>query len=301
MKIDKIVGILSVLLQREKVTVHELAELYEVSDRTVYRYIDTLGMAGIPIYSKRGNGGGIFIMEGYKIDKTLLSSKEMHAVLDGLRSLDSVSNTNYYSRLMEKFSAGSSMSAENKNIIIDLSGWDKSAVADKIEIIKNAIENKEKISFEYHSPNGGSSRIIEPYDLIYQWSSWYVRGFCKDKQDYRMFKLTRMTDLKNIGEKFEEREIPAYVPDKLRHTKGEITAVVRFDDSVKWRIIDEFGIDFINYNKNGEIEVTFTWSDVPSFFRYILTFGDNAEIISPQEYREQFAGLLKNISKKYEI
>lgn len=301
MKIDRLVGILSVLLQREKVTVRELAELYEVSERTVYRDIDTLGMAGIPIFSERGNGGGISIMERYKIDRTLLSSKEMHAVLDGLRSLDSVSNTNYYSRLMEKFSAGSSMSAENKNIIIDLSGWDKSAVADKIEIIKNAIENKEKISFEYHSPNGGSSRIIEPYDLIYQWSSWYVRGFCKDKQDYRMFKLTRMTDLKNTGEKCEEREIPAYVPDKLLHTDGEITAVVRFDNSVKWRIIDEFGVDFLKYNAKGEIEVTFTWSDVPSFFRYILTFGDNAEIISPQEYREQFAGLLKNISKKYEI
>ena len=301
MKIDKLVGILSILLQKEKVTVHELAELYEVSDRTIYRYIDTLGMAGIPIFSKRGNGGGFSIMEGYKIDRTLLSSKEMRAVLDGLRSLDSVSNTNYYSRLMEKFSIGSSMSVTNENIIIDLSGWDKSAVADKIEIIKTAIENKDKISFEYHSPNGDSSRVIEPYHIIYQWSGWYVWGFCTDKQDYRMFKLTRMTDLKNTGEKCEKREIPAYVPDKLLHTDGEITAVVRFDDSVKWRLIDEFGIDFIKYNKNDEIEVTFTWSDVPSFFRYILTFGDNAEIISPQEYREQFAGLLKNISKKYEI
>ncbi len=301
MKIDKLVGILSILLQKEKVTVHELAELYEVSDRTIYRYIDTLGMAGIPIFSKRGNGGGFSIMEGYKIDRTLLSSKEMRAVLDGLRSLDSVSNTNYYSRLMEKFSIGSSMSVTNENIIIDLSGWDKSAVADKIEIIKTAIENKDKISFEYHSPNGDSSRVIEPYHIIYQWSGWYVWGFCTDKQDYRMFKLTRMTDLKNTGEKCEKREIPAYVPDKLLHTDGEITAVVRFDDSVKWRLIDEFGIDFIKYNKNDEIEVTFTWSDVPSFFRYILTFGDNAEIISPTEYREQFAELLKKISKKYEI
>ena len=158
MKIDRLVGILSILLQREKVTVRELAELYEVSERTVYRDIDALGMAGIPIASERGNGGGVYIMEKYKIDRTLLSTKEMHAVLDGLRSLDSVSNTNYYSRLMEKFSAGSSMSAASKNIIIDLSGWDKSAVAEKIEIIKNAIENKEKISFGYHSPSRRRSR-----------------------------------------------------------------------------------------------------------------------------------------------
>ncbi len=301
MKIDRLVGILSILIQKEKVTVHELAELYEVSERTVYRDIDTLGMAGIPIVSERGNGGGISIMERYKIDRTLLSSKEMHAVLDGLRSLDSVSNTNNYSRLMEKLSAGSSACIPSGNMIIDLSSWDKSAVAEKIEIIKNAIENKEKISFEYHSPNGDSSRIIEPYHLIYQWSSWYVWGFCTDKKDHRMFKLTRMTDLKSIGEKCAEREIPAYVPDKLLHTKGEITASVRFDDTVKWRLIDEFGIDFIKYNENREIEVTFTWSDVPSFFRYILTFGDDAEIISPKEYRELFAELLKNISKKYEI
>lgn len=302
MKIDRLVAILTLLLQKDKVTASYLADKFEVSERTILRDIDTLNNAGIPIITIQGSGGGITIADNYKIDKTLLSSEELRSIISGLRGLDSVSGTNQYKLLMEKLSADTSNTLNIDNhIIIDLSMWDKSVFSDKINLIKNAVENRVKISFRYFSPNGESKRVVEPYHIIFQWSSWYVWGYCADRKDYRMFKLSRMTELECTNEHCEERTVPEYTCDKLRHTKGEIKSTVRFDDSVKWRIIDEFGADFLKYNQNGEIEVTFTWSDVPSFYRYILTFGDMAEIISPPEYRREFSELLKKIQKNYQI
>ncbi len=302
MKLDRLIGILSVLLQKEKMTAAQLAEKFEVSCRTIYRDIDDLCKAGIPIAAAQGKGGGVSIMENFKIDRTLLSDDDLKSILAGLQSLDSVSGTSRYRQLMEKLSVDQSVSFHaDSHIIIDLSGWDKSAVSDKIGLIKTAIENKEKIQFLYYAPNGNSERTIEPYHLIFQWSSWYVWGYCTDRQDYRMFKLTRLSDLKRTGEKRSERDVPKYICDKLLHTKGEIEAVVRFDKSVKWRIIDEFGHGLAEYDEDGSIRLKFTWSDVPSFYQYILSFGDKAEIISPMEYRREFGELLKRISDQYKI
>ena len=302
MKIDRLIGILSILLQRDKVTSQELAEKFEVSRRTILRDIESINMGGIPIVSEQGQGGGISIMDGYKIDRTLLSSGDMQAILSGLRSLDSVSGTNRYRQLMEKLSADDMTSVNVDNhIIIDLSSWDKSAIADKIELIKQAIEQRHLVTFRYFSSSGESKRRIEPYHLIFQWSAWYVWGYCTERQDYRMFKLTRMTELAITDDRCEDRVIPEYTSDKLRHTRGEIKATVKFDISVKWRIIDEFGVDFLKYNDSGDLVMDFTWSDKHSFFNYIMTFGDSAEIVSPQEYRQELAELAKNIYSKHDI
>jgi predicted DNA-binding transcriptional regulator YafY len=299
MKIERLIGILSILLQQDKITASELAEKFEVSVRTILRDIDEIARAGIPIVTSQGQGGGISIMDGYKIDRTLLSSAEMTAIFAGLKSLDSVSGTNRYRQLMDKLSVSDTVNADN-HIIIDLSMWDKNAVAEKIELIKSAIEQNRIITYKYYSPQCIEQRSIEPYRLIFQWSSWYVWGFCTKRQDYRMFKLTRMTELKCTDEAFVKREIPEYSCDKLRHTRGEITAEVKFDKSVKWRIIDEFGRENFNEDAEGNIILNFTWADKQSLFSYILGFRECAEIISPAEYREEFLELLKKIYDKYQ-
>lgn len=301
MKIDRVIGILSILLQREKVTASELAEEFEVSRRTIIRDIEEIGKAGIPIVTLQGQGGGISIMEGFRLDRTLLSNDDMKAILAGLKSLDSVSGTKRYRQLMSKLSADDPDTINMGNqIIIDLSSWDKAAVSEKIELIRKAIDSRLKIRFTYFSPTGESGREIEPYHLIFQWASWYVWGYCCLRDDYRMFKLTRLTDLECTGEPCELREVHEYTCDKLRHTKGEIEVTARFDKSLKWRIIDEFGTELPQFDDNGDILLTFTWSDIPSFYNYILSFGDKAEILSPEKYRSGFHELIKNISEKYE-
>lgn len=302
MKIDRLIGILSILLQKDKITSQELANKFEVSRRTILRDVDALNMAGIPIISEQGQGGGISIMEGYKVDRTVLSSEDMKAILTGLQSLDSISGTNRYRQLMEKISVDDSASANVDNhIIIDLSNWDKSKVSDKIELIKAAMEQDVKISFHYFSQNSESWRMIEPYHLVFQWSDWYVWGYCMQRKDFRMFKLMRITELALTDEKISDRIVPEYICKKLWDNTGGVEAVVKFDASVKWRIIDEFGADFLKYNENGDIIVTITWSNIPALYQYVLSFGDKAEIITPMEYRQNFAKFLKKMLDKYEM
>lgn len=300
MKIDRLVGILSILLQKDKTTSAELSEKFEVSRRTIVRDIETLCSAGIPIVTEQGKGGGISIMDGYKIDKTLLSNEDMKAIFSGLKGLDSVSGSSRYRQLMDKLSVESSEATViNDHIIIDLAAWDKSAVSGKIDLIRTAIENSEKISFRYYAPSGESFRVIEPYHVIFQWSSWYVWGFCTTRQDYRLFKLSRLCELKNTGEKREQREVPPYKSERLWNLDGQITATVRFDESVKWRVLDEYGMEIPKFNEDGSSEITHTWSNKQSFFGFVLSFGDKAEIISPPELRKEFAEIVKKILNKY--
>lgn len=302
MKIDRLIGILSVLLQKDRVTAAELAEKFEVSRRTIVRDIEDLCKAGIPVAASQGRGGGISVMEGFRIDRTLLSEEDMRAILTGLQSLDSVSESKRYRRIMDKLDAKNTAEAVSagNSIIVDLSSWDKSAVSPKLERVRDAIESRRKLGFMYYSPERTERREIEPYRLVFQWSSWYVWGFCTKRNDYRMFKLTRMTDLA-VGEEFVPRDIPAYSCDKLRHAKGGTAVKVRFDSSVRWRLVDEFGAENLPSadDEDGSITMDFTWSDVPSFFSYIAGFREAAEIIAPEEYRREFSELLENMLKKY--
>ncbi len=296
MKIDRLIGILSILLQRERVTASELAEEFEVARRTIDRDVEDLNKAGIPVAAQRGKGGGLYIMDGYTLDKTLLNRTEMLAILTGLKSLDSVEGTNKYRQLMNKLSSDGGK--ETDSMIIDLSMWSKDAIAPKIELMRTAIEKCETVRFEYISPEGTTKREIEPYRLVYQWSSWYVWGWCRTREDYRMFRLSRITDVSATGNIFESRVIPEYSCDKLRHTKGGLSVTVRFDKSVKWRLADDFGAENITEDTD-ELTHTFNWSDTSSLFSYILTFGDKAEIVSPKKLRQEFVEFAEKILKIY--
>lgn len=300
MKLNRLIGIISILLQKDKTTIAELAEKFEVSYRTVIRDIEAINMAGIPIASERGKGGGVYIMSSYKIDRTVLSSEEMQFILTGLQSLDSVSGTNRYKQLMDKLSADSAgIIKSGDTVIIDLAGWDKTGLSKKIEMIKAAMENNETISFRYCAPNGSTEREIEPYHLIFQWSGWYVWGYCLLREDYRMFRLSRLTDLKNTDTKREKRQVPEYVSDKFYHSPDEIEATVKFHNSVKWRLADDYENIDMNINEHGDITLNLTWSDTESFYRYIASFEDKAEIIAPEEYRKEFKSIIKKMYDKY--
>ncbi|MBR4781090.1 MAG: YafY family transcriptional regulator, partial [Lachnospiraceae bacterium] len=212
MKIDRLIGILSILLQKEMTTAPELAEHFEVSRRTINRDIEALCQAGIPIKTSQGAGGGISIMSGYRMDRTLLTSRDMQMILAGLRSLDSVSGSGYYGQLMEKIQAGSSEFISGRDsILIDLSSWYKTTLAPKISTIQDAIENRHLLTFDYFAPSGETKRTIEPYYILFKWTSWYVYGWCLTRKDYRLFKLNRMDNVLMSDKGFECRNVP--LPD----------------------------------------------------------------------------------------
>lgn len=300
MKIDRLIGILSVLLQKEKTTAPELAEMFEVSKRTINRDIEDLCKAGIPIRTSQGTGGGISIMDGYRMDRTILTSKDMQMILAGLRSLDSVSGSSYYGQLMEKIQAGSSEFITGRDsILIDLSSWYRDSLAPKIETIQDAIGDRHLIKFRYYAPSGESERTVEPYYLVFRWSSWYLWGWCLKRKDFRLFKLNRMDKVRGTDKVFECRA--ASVPD-LSNEKifpGEIKVKALFDADQKWRLVEEFGPSCFTENDDGRLLFTADYTDIDNLITWIMTFGDKAEVLEPQEARKKIALMVQKMTKIY--
>lgn len=300
MKIDRLIGILSILLQQDKVTAPYLAEKFEVSRRTIMRDIEHLCKAGIPLVTTQGQQGGISIMEGYTIERTLFTSKEMQSILVGLKGLDSVAGTNQYQQLMDKLSIkGNHILASNYNIQIDLSSWHKSSLAPKIDRIQAAIEESLEIEFYYYAPNGESKRIIEPYILIFQWSSWYIYGYCKKRRDYRLFKLNRMQQIQITKEKFLPRPVPPLDFSSDRIFPTSIEAKAAFLPEAKWQLIENYGMDSFTTKEDGRLYMESGFTDKENLFYWLLSFGNQVELIEPKELREEFATFLKKIQKIY--
>ena len=300
MKIDRLIGILSVLLQEEKVTAPELAERFEVSRRTINRDIDDLLYAGIPIRTSQGTGGGISIAEGYKVDRTILTSKDMQMILAGLRSLDSVSGSSYYGQLMEKIQAGSSeLITGRDSILIDLSSWYKDTLAPKISTIQDAIENRHLLEFYYYAPSGESKRTIEPYYIVFKWTSWYVYGWCRKRKDYRLFKLNRMDKVKETDKDFPCRNAP--VPDLSSELKFPRNIILKalFAPDMKWRLVEEFGPGCYEEQDDGRLLLIRDYADMDNLTMWMLTFGDKAEVLEPQELRNNLKTMAGSMIKMY--
>ena len=300
MKTDRLIGILSVLLQEEKTTAPELARRFEVSRRTISRDIEALCKAGIPVQTTQGSGGGIRIMDGYRFDRTVLTSRDMQMILAGLRSLDSVSGSRYYSQLMEKLQSGSSAFISGRDsILIDLSSWYRSSLAPKIEVIQNAIENRNLLKFRYYAPSGESIRTIEPYDLVFRWSSWYVWGWCTTREDFRLFKLNRMDGIEETGRRFDGRNVP--MPD-LSNEKifpGGIQVKALFAPDMKWRLVEEFGPHCFTEADDGRLLFSADYTDMDNLISWLLTFGPKAEVLEPAEVRDRIRQIAAEMEETY--
>ena len=300
MKIDRLIGILSVLLQQDMVTAPCLAERFEVSRRTINRDIEDLCRAGIPIVTMPGAGGGISIMENYKVDRTVFTTREMQDILAGLRSLDSVSGTNQYGLLMEKLAAGGSdFVAGNQSVLIDLSSWYKADLAPKIEIIRAAIDGRQELEFLYFSPKKEGRRRIESYYLIFRWSSWYVWGWCTSCRDFRLFKLNRMAELKLSGAGFEPRKVPLPDLKNERIFPGGIRVKAVFEPECKWRLVEEFGLDCFEEQEDGKLLFHADYTDQDNLISWLLTFGDRAELLEPENIRKELRELIEAMRKRY--
>lgn len=301
MKIDRLIGILSILLQKESVTAPDLAERFEVSRRTISRDIESLCRAGIPIVTKQGVNGGISIMENYRVDRVLLKNSEMQDILAGLRSLDSIHGTKHYGQLMEKLSAGSSdFMTGDQSILIDLSSWYKDSLAPKIALIRSAIDRRLEIKFLYYSARGEGWRNIEPYYLIFRWSSWYVWGWCKSRQDYRLFKLNRLEKLRITANNFEKRQVPMPDLSNERIFPGGIRVKALFAPECKWRLVEEFGADCFEVQPDGRLLFHADYTDEENLITWLLSFRDKVILLEPQDLRGQMRLALEKTLKSYE-
>ena len=301
MKLYRLIGIIETLLQRDGVTAPYLAEKFEVSRRTINRDIEELCIAGIPIETRQGVGGGISISENYKISRTMLTGTEMQDILAGLRGLDSVNGTDRYRQLMDRLSVDSyDVMTGNQSVLIDLSSWYGESLTPKIQIIRTAIEEKHLLAFRYYSQKGEATRTVEPYFLLFRWSSWYLWGWCRRRDDFRLIKLNRMDQLKMTDKTFEARK--AEVPD-LRAEKifpGEIKVKALFEPECKWRLVDEFGPDCFEEQPDGKLLFHADYTDKENLMTWFMTFRDRAVLLEPAEIRDEIKDAVEKMKVRYE-
>lgn len=300
MKIDRLIGILSILLQREMVTAPYLADQFEVSRRTINRDIEDLCKAGIPIVTRQGTNGGISIMDNYKLERTLLTNTEMQDILAGLRSLDSINGTNRYGQLMEKLAAGTSdFMAGNQSVLIDLSSWYKESLAPKIELIRNAIDSCRELHFRYYAPHGENDRCIKPYYLIFRWSSWYVWGWCKAREDFRLFKLNRLDNLRLSETVFIKHSAP--LPDLSNEHifPGGVRVKALFDAGCKWRLVEEFGLHCFEEQADGKLLFRADYTDKENLITWILTFREQVRLLEPEDIRKEIQQIIEKMKERY--
>lgn len=289
---NRLFEIVYILMQKKKITAKELAEKFEVSTRTIYRDIESLSRANIPIYSSKGKDGGIGILEEYILNKTVLSEEEQNQILFALQGMKKIAGED--KDILEKISTIFNKKV-NDWIKIDFSNWGKE---EKFELIKTGILNKKQLEFTYYNSNGDKTkRIVEPLQIWFKDKSWYLISYCKLKEDYRIFKVARMKEIK-VLEKHFERELPKEQKEEKYKLKN-IVLELEISKEMAYRVYDEFEDNEITKNEDGSFRVKVEYPETDWIYGYILSFGENIKVISPKRVKSTIKVRLEETLKNY--
>lgn len=308
MKTDRLVAIIVMLLRRERVSAKELAEKFDVSVRTILRDVDAINLAGIPIVTYQGSGGGIGIAPGYRIDKSVLNSDEMAAVLSALKGLEGTISTGSREVLTEKLkntlSAAQlhSLDTKMRQFVIDLSPWhEDDAARQKLMLIRGAIETSSLLEFSYTDSQGDkTARSVEPYSLMLKSQKWYLYAWCSLRQSFRYFKLSRIHELQLSGSTFTPRAVPPEQAAEQSRWQGEIGMVhlqLLFTPQMQGIISEWWPLVL---SGDGRYAVEISLPDNYQTLGFILSFGSQVEVVSPPHIRETLKSIASEISQIYD-
>ena len=297
MRESRLFRIVYYLLQNGKATAPELAQKFEVSIRTIYRDIDSISSAGIPIYATQGKGGGISILNDYTLDKSLFSEQEQEQMLTALQGMVATTEENS-NELLTKLSGLFQINSTNW-IEVDFSDWaHRTPQQDTFNIIKEAIFQKRVISFCYFSGKGNKEkRNVRPIRLVFKSKSWYLYSFCLLRNDYRFFKLTRIKELEMLSETFTQDFTPTKTEKQIQ-VENTVAVKLKFDRQAAFRVYDEF-TDSITEDSQGNLYVQIDLPDNEVLYSYVMSFSDSVEVIEPQSIREQMKKRLQKMQGKY--
>lgn len=300
MKIDRLMGILTVLLQNDSVTAPQLAERFEVSRRTISRDIEALCQAGIPVVTRQGGGGGISIAEGFKIDKSVLTREELSEIIAALKGLGSVTEGGRTERMMEKlFAQGDAVVSLRESVIIDLASQHKNSQTRQIHLVKQAVRESRKIAFTYCYEKGECRRCIEPSYVIFHWAAWYVFGYCELRQDFRLFKLSRLWDLRVLDDTFVPREVPAHRRDLDGRFPDDTRLMALCDPAIRYQLIDTYGQDCYREREDGQLLLEVGYTNQDFMMTWLLGLGGRVQVLEPPELREAMRAEAEKILRQY--
>jgi len=311
LKLERLLSIVILLLNRRLMQAKELAERFEVSVRTIYRDIETINGAGIPIVTYQGSNGGIGLAEGYRLNNNMLTNDELAAIVTALRSISASYGNEKHQQLMEKIHSvvrpadSEAFQHKSSRVLIDYSPWDGNEyLRPKLQQLEKAVDHCLIVKFVYCNADGEMShRIVEPHRLILKGKQWYLQAYCLEKEQFRLFKLKRMKDLEIIqGKTFIRHELPTQtrIPDRNLPESSRVTKfVLRFQVEARHLAEECFGIEALCPMDDGSWLVRKEYPENEWLYRFILGLGHHVEVLEPPHLREIIADLADQVAKKY--
>lgn len=309
MKVDRLVSIIMTLLDKERIGAQELADTFEVSPRTIYRDIEAINMAGIPIRSIPGVGGGFEIMPDYKLDKKVFSTADLSAILMGLSSLSSVVRGGELANALEKVKSfipaekAKDIEIKSNQICIDLSSWTGNrTIRPYVKIIQAALQNHTLLSFAYTAHHGKKTiRTVEPYQLVLKGSRWYFQGYCRTRNDFRLFRVSRMSELQMKRETFIPRDFQKPILDFEEIAEAMQTNIkIRIHQSVLDRVLEYCPYDRFVPDDDAYYIVNFPFIENDYHYDILLGFGDKCECLEPLHIRAEMKRKIQNMAAIYD-
>lgn len=309
MKVDRLVSIIMILLDKKRIGAQELADMFEVSPRTIYRDIDAINMAGIPVRSTSGVGGGFEIMQEYKVDKRVFSADDLSALLMGLSGLSSVIRGNELVHALAKVKSfipvdrAKEIELKVNQICIDLSPWmSNSNIQPYLEMIQSALQENRLLTFEYIAHHGNeTARTVEPYQLVLKGNHWYLQGYCRKRNDFRLFRLSRMSNLQMNEDIFEPRDFQKPQLDFDDMWAAMQTRIkIRIHKSVMDRVLDFCTYEDFLSDGDEHYIVNFPFVENEYYYGILLSFGDKCECLEPLHVRAEIKRRIHDIVVIYE-
>lgn len=284
MKADRQLSILALLMENGTMTAPQLAERLEVTRRTITRDVEDLCMAGYPLVTRQGAGGGISLAEGFTLPGNLLKQEELGRILTGLHGLATV-DQGPGAELLHKLAPSDALISLRDCIVIDLSSQYKESLSEKIGLLKQGIQGRELVSFTYYSERGSSTRTIEPCIILFKWAAWYVFGYCTERRDFRMFKLSRLWELTLTGNHFSPREVPEEEKQFGAYLTDHLPLRALFQKSEQYRLVEEYGPDCCRNTPDGRLLFSCGYTNRENTVSWLLSFGERVEVLEPEEIR----------------
>lgn len=300
-KVERLISIIMVLLKKEVVSTKEFSQLFNVSKRTILRDMETLSLCNIPLYSVIGVKGGYGIMEEYKVDKRLLSSSDLQNILTALGGLEQILLTEEVETTIKKIEAMVSPLSLNRSIQLSFYHWEgRNEIAETLKICQESILKKRVVSFHYVDKDGAvTNRMVEPYELHFSESSWYLRGFCLYRQGYRSFKLSRIDLMTMEGSTFHPREDWPLQGHEASYLPEFITIKAWISPSIRDQIIERYGRKSIENHPSGSLFATMHIPQSRLGFQFLAGFGTQLKVVEPETYVDEFRNYLYQMIAHY--
>lgn len=308
MRIDRMLGITVMLLNRDRISARELSDKYEVSIRTIYRDIEAINMAGIPVVAHSGNNGGFGIMSNYKIDRQLLTLNDMVSILSALKGMNATLEDRDLDEAIEKITnlvpadKTEHLASRMEHVSIDIQPWGyRERQKQHIKTVHDGILNHLLLTFIYSNSKGEVvKRTVEPMTLLFKGYAWYLFAFCRLKNDFRLFKLSRMKELV-IGEENFVRKNVKY-QEHFSSSSENVKMVkmrLKFSPKVRMKVEEYFEDEHIEHLEDGAMIVTFDVPEDDWIYSMILGFGDCVEVIEPKRMRSAIREKTEKILSLY--